>query len=93
MPPGLPLQAVRMILQANIDFLKIDRIEVIFLKIARIFLNQDVPRHDLMRKYMCKEQKCPQPQFRKIRSKIRKEAGIRTNFRKRALQENISQCC
>ena len=40
-----------------------------------------------------KAQKCPQPQFRKIRTKSRKEAEIRTNFRKRALQENVSQCC
>jgi len=41
-PPGLPLQAVEMVLQAHIDFLKTDRIEVTFLKIARIFLNQDM---------------------------------------------------
>ena len=52
MPPGLSLQAVEMVLQANIDFLKIDRIEVTFLKIARIFLNQNVPRRDLVRKCM-----------------------------------------
>jgi hypothetical protein len=24
---------------------------------------------------------------------MRKEAGIRTNFRKRAVQENVAQCC
>jgi len=52
MPPGLPLQAVGVILQTTIDFLKIDRIVVTFLKIARIFLNQDVPRRDLVRKYL-----------------------------------------
>jgi hypothetical protein len=52
MPPGLPLQAVGMILQATIDFLKIGWIEVTFLKIARIFLIQDMPRHDSVRKYM-----------------------------------------
>jgi hypothetical protein len=48
-PPGLALQALEMVLQATIDFLKIDRIEVTFLKIARIFLNQSVPRRDLVR--------------------------------------------
>jgi hypothetical protein len=52
MPPGLPLQAVGVILKAYIDFLKIDRIVVTFLKIARIFLKQNVPRRDLVRKYL-----------------------------------------
>jgi len=52
MPPGFALQAVGMVLQANIDFLKIGWIEVTFLKIARIFLNQNMPRRDLVRKYM-----------------------------------------
>ena len=52
MPPGLALQGVGMVLQANIDFLKIDRIVVTFLKITRIFLNQDVSKRDLVRKYM-----------------------------------------
>jgi len=52
MPPGLSLQAIEMVLQANIDFLKIDRIEDTFLKIARIILNQHVPRRDLVRKCM-----------------------------------------
>ena len=93
MPPGLPLQAVGVILQATIDFLKLVRIVVTFLKIARIFLNQDVPRRDLVRKYMWKNKNALQPHFRKIRSKIRKETGIRTNFRKKALQENVSRCC
>jgi hypothetical protein len=51
-PPGLALQAVGMVLQANIDFLKIDRIEVTFLKIARIFLKKDMLRRDSVRKYM-----------------------------------------
>jgi hypothetical protein len=93
MPPGFPLQAVRVILRANLDFLKIDRIVVTFLKIARIFLKQNVPRRDLVRKYLWKNKNALQPKFRKIRSKIRKEAGIRTNFRKRAVQENVSECC
>ncbi len=54
MPPGLALQAVGMALQANIDFLKIDRIVVTFLKITRIFLNQDVPRRGCHLEYCVK---------------------------------------
>jgi hypothetical protein len=52
MPPGLALQAQGMILQATIDFLKIDQIVVTFLKITRIFLDQDLPIRDLVRKYL-----------------------------------------
>ena len=52
MPSGLALQGEGMVLQANIDFLKIGRIEATFLKITRIFLKQDMPRRDSVRKYM-----------------------------------------
>ena len=61
MPPRLALQAVGMVLQTNIDFLEMDWIEVTFLKIARIFLKQDMPRRDLVRKYMGKNKNASQP--------------------------------
>jgi hypothetical protein len=73
---------------ADGDFLKIGRIVATFLKIVRIFQNQDVLGYNLRSEYVARNKNVPYPQFRNIRHKIRKWAGIRANFRKRAFQEN-----
>ena len=92
MPPELALRAFVMDLEADIDFLKMELIGITFLKIVRIFLNQNVGKSGVVRKYMWKVQNCPKSQFRKIRSKNRNQVRIHTNFRKRAVQENESKC-
>ena len=89
----LALQAGGVGLQADADFLKIGRIVDTFLKIVRIFQNQDVLGYNLRRDDVRRNKNAPHPQFRKIRHKIRKQAGIRANFRKRALQENPPKYC
>jgi hypothetical protein len=68
----LALQAGGVVLQADVDFLKIGRIVDTFLKIVRIFQNQDVLGYNLRRDYVRRNKNAPHPQFRKIRHKIRK---------------------
>jgi hypothetical protein len=52
MPHELALQVGEVVLQVDVDFLKIGRIVATFLKIVRIFLNQDVLGYNLRREYV-----------------------------------------
>ncbi len=72
MPQELALQAGEIVLQTDDNFQKIGWIVATFLKIVRIFLNQDVLGYNLRSGYVPRNKNAPHPRFRKIRHKIRK---------------------
>jgi hypothetical protein len=72
MPHEPALQAGEVVLQADVNFLKIGRIVATFLKIVRILQNQDVLGYNLRSEYVPRNKNAPHPQFSKIRHTIRK---------------------
>jgi len=72
MPSEPALQAVMMGFWADGNFQKIGRIVATFLKIARIFQNQNVLGYKMRSEYVRRNKNAPRPRFRKIRHKIRK---------------------